>query len=252
MFKSLAQYIRGEGLELLDRPRPPKEHVQESSMHRSQSKQDEASKQKQSRNYDTDTEWLAYCDWLQGLSKQAIDQFLRGIQIGVQLDESWLVSQGCAYIWNYVHHKIEKRQFNELVPILGECLNALRRVGHNNEPELLVAISVALANGLMQSWLPPEQAKSLQIPVLVGESASANEKSTRKTNQAIVGANQQVKIQFSLSAEAQADIRKALEVKKSFPFLKKIKFRFKKNLIFHAYSSKDLRLFNEYNQWRKP
>lgn len=215
--KALVQYIRGEGLELFEKPKPPQN---ESSLHRMRKRPDDAESgagagnkqdhQATTRNYDTDPEWLAYCEWVQALNKQAIDQFLRGIQIGVQLGESWLVSQGSAYVWNYLHYKIEKRQFVQLIPVLGECLDGLRKIGHNSEPELLVAISVAQANGLMQNWLPSEQVRSLQVPSLGAESPSGTEKHTKKPN--LAAANQPAKVQFSLTAEAQADIKKALEV----------------------------------------
>lgn len=166
------------------------------------------------RDFNTDPDWLAYCEWLQRLSKQSIEHFLRGIQIGVQLGESWLVSQGSAYVWNYLHHKIEKRAFNPLVGTLSECLDALRKVGHNNEPELLVAISVALANGLMQNWLPAEQVRSLQIPNLGNEASAFGDKHARKANpNPGGGGGATTKNQFTLNSEAQADIKKAIEVR---------------------------------------
>lgn len=201
------QYIRGEGVELFEKPQPPNPEESTHAHHHN------SAHQQNHRDFNTDPEWLAYCEWLNGLSKQAVDHFLRGIQIGVQLSESWLVSQGSAYLWNYFHHKLEKRSFNQLVSTLTECLDALRKVGHNHEPELLVAVCVALGNGLMQNWLPPEQVKSLQIPNLPGES-SDKEKHARKGNVPAANptSNQPAKIQFSLSAEAQSDIRKALEV----------------------------------------
>lgn len=166
------------------------------------------------RDFDSDPEWLAYCDWLQRLSKQSIEHFLRGIQIGVQLGESWLVSQGSAYVWNYLHHKIEKKSFALLVPTLSECLDALRKIGHNNEPELLVAISVALSNGLMQNWLPPDQVRSLQVPNLDGDSSGGNDKHGRRANANLGagGGNPQTKIQYTLTSEAQNDMKKAIEV----------------------------------------
>jgi hypothetical protein len=79
-----------------------------------------------------------------------------------------------------------------------------------SEPELLVAVCVALANGLMQNWLPQEQVKSLQVPNLPNESV-LNEKQARKGN-LNTGGNPQTKVTFSLSAEAQVEIKKALEV----------------------------------------
>lgn len=216
----MVQYIRGEGVELFERPKPPAEMLNNEMKNKlrdaSKTKIESGGEQKSTyRDFETDTEWTAYCDWLQRLSKQSVEHFLRGIQIGVQLGESWLVSQGAAYVWNYLHHKIEKRNFNQLVPTLNECLDALRKVGHNNEPELLVAISVALANGLMQNWLPTEHVKSLQIPNL--SSDTPTEKHARKAGAGNPGGgNPQVKVQFTLTNEAQNDIKKAIEVRLSF------------------------------------
>lgn len=232
----MVQYIRGEGVELFERPKPPSDQLDNNeSRNRSQvrvvrdnasksTKDDEddksshQSQHRSQRDFAADPEWTGYCEWLQNLSKQAVEHFLRGIHIGVQLGESWLVSQGVTYVWNYLHHRAEKRQFNQVVSVLSECLDALRKAGHNNEPELLVAVTVALANGLMQNWLPREQVKSLQVPVLGFESstAAANEKHNRKANMIATGAaNPQVKIQFTLTTEAQNDIKKAIEVNRS-------------------------------------
>ena len=46
------------------------------------------------RNFATDKEWLDYCEWLNKLCHRAMKHFLRGVQIGILLNESWLVCQG--------------------------------------------------------------------------------------------------------------------------------------------------------------
>lgn len=85
----------------------------------------------QKRDFKTDKEWLDYCDWLDTLSKEAMDHFIRGVEIGVELNESWLVSQGCAYAWNYMHHIFENNNHKKVVGTLTTLLNALKKTGHN-------------------------------------------------------------------------------------------------------------------------
>lgn len=75
---------------------------------------------------------------------------------------------------------------------------------------MLVAVCVALSNGLMQNWLPPEHVKSLQIPELNGENASPGDKPGKKAN--LTNAAHPSSKPFVLSNEAQADIKKALDV----------------------------------------
>jgi hypothetical protein len=82
------------------------------------------------RNFETDKEWLEYCDWLVKISSKSIEEFLRGISIGTDLQESWLVCQGAAYIWNYVHHIIENKSYKQLVKILEPVYEALKQVGY--------------------------------------------------------------------------------------------------------------------------
>jgi len=53
-----------------------------------------AAKQDSHRSLSSDKEWLEYNEWLNKLCHTAMKHFLRGIQIGIQLNESWLVCQG--------------------------------------------------------------------------------------------------------------------------------------------------------------
>ena len=131
--ESLVQYIRGEGVELFEKPKPPE--IEEAEAPKRVRLSDDGSSNQQSepatRDFETDKEWLNYCEWINKLSKEAIDHFLRGIQIGVGLNESYLVSQGSTYIWNYLHHVFEQNKHKTVNPILIEVLDALRKVGHN-------------------------------------------------------------------------------------------------------------------------
>ena len=83
------------------------------------------------RDFKTDKEWLDYCDWLDRLSKEAMDHFVRGVQIGVELQEGWLVCRGGAYAWNYMHHIFENKYYSKVVGILNTLLEGFKKTGHN-------------------------------------------------------------------------------------------------------------------------
>ena len=225
--ESLVQYLRGEGVELFEKPKTPTTtHHDDHHHHHHVHQPKEGEQQVQhSRDFNTDAEWLAYTTWIANLCQEAVKQFLRGIQIGCQLNESWLVCQGAAYIWNYLHHLFEQKKYAQVNGILVETLDALRRVGHGNEPELLVFITIALANGLMMPWLPADQVKQLQVPSIgdANQTASAGEggkgatnksptRKDNKTDKAAAAAAAATKNVFSIPSEANADIRKALEI----------------------------------------
>lgn len=134
----MVQYIRGEGIELFDKPKIPDMTEQNQLVSGKKVKiADENSEeqglgiQNPGRDFENDKEWKEYCDWLNKLCKEAVNHFLKGIQIGVELNESWLVCQGSAYTWNYLHHILEKKKYPQILPILNEVLDALRKVGHD-------------------------------------------------------------------------------------------------------------------------
>lgn len=138
IFKSLVHFIRQEGINLFDKPETPeitdpsqkmnpKKNNEQSSVALSRlSKHDQVK-----RDFKTDTEWLEYTEWLENLSKEAMDHFIRGVQIGIELNESWLVCQGCAYAWNYMHHIFENKHHNKVNHILTTLLEALKKTGHD-------------------------------------------------------------------------------------------------------------------------
>ena len=229
----MIQYIRDEGIELFEKPKIPEieENVHPNSLKTLKKpieniEQNNDSNQvtvksdltQSKRDFASDKEWLAYCDWLNKLSKEAVDHFLRGIQIGVQLNESYLVSQGSTYAWNYLHHIIKQRKQKQVIHILAEVLDALKKVGHNTEPDLLVAICVALAKGLMKPWLPEEQKKTLQMPAIADPNAAQGDKTKKDAKpNPVVGTTTKT---FSIPPEASNDLKKALEV--SFTYLMRL------------------------------
>ncbi len=91
-----------------------------------------------------------------------------------------------------------------------------------SEPDLLVAVCVALANGLIAPWLPHEHMRALQIPSLTSEvganqTGKADEK--KRTTTISQPAAATVAKPFVMTSEASSDFKKALEVTK----IKKIK-----------------------------
>jgi hypothetical protein len=136
--EAIVQFVRQENVELFEKPPLPDLNDKLNNNNRaivkfsSDTGNDESNQiEKPQISAENQQEWQEYCDWLLKLSKEAIDHFLRGIIIGVQLNESWVVTQGGAYIWNYLHHLFEKKKYTQAVPILTELLDALKKVGHN-------------------------------------------------------------------------------------------------------------------------
>ena len=79
-----------------------------------------------------------------------------------------------------------------------------------SQSELLVAVSVALAIGLMQNWLPAEQIKSLQLPA---EGSQQDKPKQEKKDKPGDKPNQGGKV-FNMTNDSNADFKKALEVGK--------------------------------------
>ena len=103
-------FIRQEGINLFEKPEIPEIIDPSQKMNPKKNNEQATSISRLSklndvkRDFKTDSEWLEYTEWLDKLSKEAMDHFIRGVQIGIELNESWLVCQGCAYVWNYMHH----------------------------------------------------------------------------------------------------------------------------------------------------
>lgn len=221
--EALVQYIRQEGIELFEKPPMPElvDNLKPNAIKLGNKENTTEAKSGQALSPEIEKEWNEYCEWLQRLSQECVGHFLRGIQIGVELNESWLVTQGGAYMWNYFHHIIEQRKFTVLVQPFTTLVDSLRKCGHNCEPDLLVAVCVALSNGLISPWLPVEQQKALEVPILNplgaegADKAQANDNKASKQAAKLANASQaamsQVK-QFTMTSEASSDFKKALEI----------------------------------------
>ena len=139
-------FMRNEGVNLFERPEIPDmtadlrmlmkskgagRGADDSDKSLNVSRQSKSRDELFRRDFKTDGEWLEYGQWLERLSNETMAHFLRGVEIGVELGESWLVSQGCAYAWNYIHHMVEKKSYAKVLSVLSTLLNALKKTGHN-------------------------------------------------------------------------------------------------------------------------
>lgn len=64
------------------------------------------------------------------MSEEAVNSFLRGLNLGVELEESWLVCSGATYIWNYNNHILTQLRHREILDPLTVVLDGLKKVGH--------------------------------------------------------------------------------------------------------------------------
>jgi hypothetical protein len=71
-----------------------------------------------------------FSDWIKSLSQESTKSFLRGLELGVELEEAWLVCCATAYIWNYNNHVLSQLRHREVMDALMECFNGLKKVGH--------------------------------------------------------------------------------------------------------------------------
>ena len=51
-------------------------------------------------------------------SKQALAGFQRAADLGVALNESWIVCNAGKYVWNYTNHLLSDRKYSMLTPYL--------------------------------------------------------------------------------------------------------------------------------------
>ncbi|CAD5115467.1 DgyrCDS4439 [Dimorphilus gyrociliatus] len=139
--EALIHLLRSEGVELYQKPIPPEDRSIRPKGYVTVKAED-------------DPHWQTYCDWLDRISEDATKSFLRASEIGVNLNEPWVVCSSSAYLWNYNQHRLSSNKHSELVKVFEVLLNALKSVGHAGETIMLVSLCNALAKGLLQPWDP--------------------------------------------------------------------------------------------------
>ncbi|XP_064631435.1 cilia- and flagella-associated protein 46-like isoform X3 [Lineus longissimus] len=192
--------LRSEGIQLGDSPIPPED------------------KSKRPKGYvakkpEEDPDWLDYCDWIKMLSDTATNSFLRSIDLGVELNESWVVCSATAYLWNYNNHILTQNRHREITDTLHAMLDGLKKVGHAGETSLLTNICTALAYANLQPWLPapapveteqsePKAPRDKSPPKSAGKRGKKDAPSPMKMKSSTA---------VAISPDAQPDLKKALD-----------------------------------------
>jgi len=52
-------------------------------------------------------------------------------ELGIELDEQWVICNAAAYLWNYTNHLLSNERYSELVPIFEKVLFGLKEIGHS-------------------------------------------------------------------------------------------------------------------------
>ncbi|KAK6186277.1 hypothetical protein SNE40_008346 [Patella caerulea] len=192
--------LRSEKVELNNKPIPPEDT-------RKRPKGYVAKKPEE------DPDWLEYCDWIKMLSETSTKSFLRGLELGVILEEAWLVCSAAAYVWNYNNHVLTENRHREILNTLAVILDGLKKVGHAGETVMLVNICNALAYSLIQPWIPPPVPKEIQEPPVSpspGDKSPVKDKKAART--AVGTAKSKAGVTVTISPDALPDLKKAIEV----------------------------------------
>ncbi|XP_062591392.1 cilia- and flagella-associated protein 46-like [Saccostrea cucullata] len=159
-------------------------------------------------------------DWIKSLSADATQSFLRGLELGVELEEPWLVCSAAAYIWNYNNHVLTQRRHREVMDTLTKVVEGIKKVGHDGETMMLVNICGALAFALMCPWIPDEPVKEMQEPSSPSPTAAPSPGGGKKGGKggppaAASPAKGKAPLpsnQVTISPDAMPDLKKAIEV----------------------------------------
>lgn len=71
-----------------------------------------------------------HSDWIQEMSVYATANFLRGAELGAELQEPWLVVNAAVYLWNYNNHILATKGQHKLVPTFNQLVELLKQTGH--------------------------------------------------------------------------------------------------------------------------
>ena len=72
-----------------------------------------------------------FSNFIKYLSATATKGFLRAAELGVTLNESWIVCSAASYLWNYTNHVMTENRHRELIAPFNSLLQALKQVGHS-------------------------------------------------------------------------------------------------------------------------
>jgi len=71
-----------------------------------------------------------FSDWIKSLSEDATGSFVRGLELGSELREAWLVCCSATYVWNYNNHVLTQLRHREIMPTLTTVFDGMKKVGH--------------------------------------------------------------------------------------------------------------------------
>ncbi|KAL3864704.1 hypothetical protein ACJMK2_006363 [Sinanodonta woodiana] len=194
--ESTVHLLRSEGVQLNDMPIPPVDR----SKH---------PKGYVAKKPEEDPDWIEYCDWIHSLTDFAVKSFLRGLNLGVELEEAWLVCCASAYIWNYNNHVFTQNRHREILDTLSAVFDGLKTVGHAKETMMLINICNSMAYALMKPWIPAPHKESVEGS---SPAPSRPESLSGKKGKA-APPTQKIKTNaVTISPEAMPDLKKAVEV----------------------------------------
>ncbi|XP_041476710.1 cilia- and flagella-associated protein 46-like isoform X5 [Lytechinus variegatus] len=200
--EALIHLLRSEGVEMYNKPIPP------------------VDKRKHPKGYipkkpEEDPDWIDYCEFINDLTASSTKGFLRAAELGVTLNESWIVCSAASYFWNYTNHVMTENRHRELVPSFTSLLQAMKQVGHSSETVLLVNLCNALAVGLILPWIPhPDSAEPDQPTPHQGKGKGGKDPdpSPRKAKSVASHTSGKSKMVLAVDPDGSNDIKQALEV----------------------------------------
>ncbi|XP_077992013.1 cilia- and flagella-associated protein 46-like isoform X2 [Glandiceps talaboti] len=192
--EALIHLLRSEGVELNNKPIPPKDTSKHPKGYIPKKPED-------------DPDWITYCEWIQSLCTNTTRGFLRGAELGVELNEPWIVCSAAAYVWNYNNHVLTDNRHRELIAPFSTLLDALKVVGHAGETILLVQLCTALAYGYVKPWIPAAVPRDVESPIKTTSEKPASPKKPKSI------ASPKSKVQsLTVDPDGTPDIKKAVEV----------------------------------------
>uniref|UniRef100_A0A8C6YG84 Uncharacterized protein n=1 Tax=Naja naja TaxID=35670 RepID=A0A8C6YG84_NAJNA len=99
-------------------------------------------------------------NWIKHLSQYAMENFLRAVRIGEELNEAWIVHNTVVYVLNHNKHLIISKRQRELVEPFQILFNAVKNIGNFGNTTVLVTLCSALARGLILPWIPKMVSKT--------------------------------------------------------------------------------------------
>ncbi|XP_028983141.1 cilia- and flagella-associated protein 46 isoform X3 [Betta splendens] len=94
--------------------------------------------------------WIIYRDWIQTLSAHATSNFLRAAELGVEINEPWVVANAAIYLWNYNSHLLAAGEYQHLVPTFQGLVEMLQKIEFTRNRALVVLLCDVVARGLIQ------------------------------------------------------------------------------------------------------